>query len=139
MTVAGAERVDDLTGRRATARQDERGVTTLEFVLVAPALVALIFGIIQFALWYYAGEVVRSAATSAAAAAATGGGAGSEATSVLAGPGNGIVQAPTVTSGHSGDLVTVTVTGHAPSLVLGVHLDVHATASEPLEQFTPQP
>lgn len=128
--------------KRYGAGRDEAGVTTLEFVLIAPALITLIFGIIQFSLWYYAGEVARTAATSGATAGATAnagvGAARTEANTVLAGPGGGIVHASQVAVTPQGPNMTVTVTGHATSLVLGLTLDVHATSSEPIEQFSPE-
>lgn len=134
-----AERIE--TAPRTGGGGDERGVSTLEFVMIAPALIALIFGIVQFSLWYYAGEVARAAATAAAQAGAAGAGsaaAQTRAAAVLDGPGNGIVHGGQVHVDAQGANMTVTVSGHAVSLVFGVTLDVNATASEPLEQFSPQ-
>lgn len=50
--------------------RDERGAAALEFGLVAPILVMLVMGIIQFSMWMWAWEVSGSAAREAARYAA---------------------------------------------------------------------
>jgi Flp pilus assembly protein TadG len=124
-------------------RRDERGLAALEFVLIAPALLTLIFAVIQFALWYYAGSVARAAAREGANAGAEApldpGAAARKAQAVANGPGGGVVRNVGVQVGTSGDeAITVVVTGNAPSLVLGVSLPVRATGTAPLEVFRPE-
>lgn len=46
-------------------RTDDRGDATVEFAVVAPALMLLILGVLQFGLWYHAGHVVQTAALEA--------------------------------------------------------------------------
>ena len=41
---------------------DERGNTSLELAIVAPALMLLVLGVLQFGLWYHAQNVVQAAA-----------------------------------------------------------------------------
>jgi Flp pilus assembly protein TadG len=126
----------------AGRRRDQRGVTALETVLIAPALLALIFASIQFALWYYAGTVARAAASEGSQAGAVGAAgpaaASAKANAVIAGPGSGILHAGSVQTDERGGYVTVTVRGKAPSLVVGLDLGVAATSTKPLEQFSPQ-
>lgn len=48
----------------------ERGTATLELAIVAPVLMLLILGILQFGLWYHAEQVTKAAAIEAARVAA---------------------------------------------------------------------
>lgn len=48
----------------------ERGTATLELAIVAPALMLLVLGIVQFGLWYHAEHVTKTAAIEAARTAA---------------------------------------------------------------------
>ena len=52
------------------AALDERGTATLELAIVAPVLMLLILGVLQFGLWYHAQHVVQTAAVEAARSAA---------------------------------------------------------------------
>ena len=44
----------------------ERGTISLELALVAPVLMLLVLGLLQFGLWYHAQQVVQGAALEAA-------------------------------------------------------------------------
>ena len=48
--------------RRGRRRRSERGVSTLELSILAPAIIALIFVSIQTALWLYGRSVALNAA-----------------------------------------------------------------------------
>jgi len=48
----------------------ERGTATLELAIIAPALMLLVLGIVQFGLWYHAEHVTKTAAMEAARTAA---------------------------------------------------------------------
>ncbi|MEX2555571.1 MAG: TadE family protein [Actinomycetota bacterium] len=50
--------------------RSERGTAALELAIVAPALMLLVLGILQFGLWYHAEHVTKTAALEAARAAA---------------------------------------------------------------------
>jgi Flp pilus assembly protein TadG len=50
-------------------RGDERGLATLEVALITPVLLLVVLGLVQFALWYHAEQVVTAAAQEAAAQA----------------------------------------------------------------------
>ncbi len=120
-------------------RRDEKGMSTPELVLIAPALLVLIFLGAQFALWYFAGSVATTAARDGANAGAAGNAGGAvaynRATSVISGPGAGVLTA-TVAVTATGQTVTVKVDGNAVSLIPGMSLPVHATAATPAESFT---
>lgn len=49
---------------------DERGTASLELALVAPTLMLLALGVLQFGLWYHAQNVVKTAALESARVAA---------------------------------------------------------------------
>jgi Flp pilus assembly protein TadG len=129
------------TQRRGGSR-DEAGLTSLELVLIAPALFVLLFLGAQLALWYLAGSVATSAAhdgANAGAFAAAGPGAAySRANAIVTGPGGGLLGTPSVTVTADGRTVTVRVDGSAPSIVPGLDLPVHAKAVTPIEAFQPQ-
>lgn len=132
--------------RRATQRRggtrDEAGLSSLELVLIAPALLVLLFLGAQLALWYLAGSIANSAArdgANAGAAAAAGPSAAySRANAIVTGPGGGILTSPAVTVTADANTVTVKVDGTAPSIVPGLDLPVHATANTPVEVFRPE-
>jgi len=49
---------------------NERGSASLELAIVAPALMLLVLGLLQFGLWYHAQNVVQAAALEGARVAA---------------------------------------------------------------------
>ncbi len=49
---------------------DQRGSASLELAIVAPALMLLVIGLLQFGLWYHAQNVVQAAALEGARVAA---------------------------------------------------------------------
>jgi Flp pilus assembly protein TadG len=50
--------------------REEQGSTSLELALVAPTLMLLVLGVLQFGLWYHAQNVVKTAALEGARVAA---------------------------------------------------------------------
>ena len=128
--------------QRRDGSRDEAGVTSLELVLIAPALFVLLFLGAQLALWYLAGSVATSAArdgANAGAFAAAGPDAAyRRANAIVTGPGGGLLSAPAVTVTADARTVTVKVDGNAPSIVPGLDLPVHATAVTPIEAFQPE-
>lgn len=128
--------------QRRGGRHDEAGLTSLELVLIAPALLVLLFLGAQLALWYLAGSVANSAArdgANAGAFAATGPDAAySRADAIVTGPGSGILTGPSITVTADAQRVTVRVDGSAPSILPGLDLPVHASAATPVEAFRPE-
>lgn len=136
--------------RRGRARWDdrERGVSAIEFVLLTPLLFFLLFGTVQFALYFYARHVAIAAAQegdrvareeradpnenwSSDAVAKANDWIGQLAPSLLAGSG--------VNAGESGpvgrDGWTVSVTVSVPPLLSWGGVTVTETSSGPVEQF----
>lgn len=118
----------------------DRGSTSLELVILAPAVLLLIFGIVQGALWYTARSVALAAATEGAQAARAVGGSSSDgrttATSFIARAGQDL-SGVRVTADRTQTQASVTVTAHSLSLLPGVPgPSLSQTASGPVERFT---
>ena len=103
--------------RRGT-RQDERGAAAIEFALVTPLLLVLVFGIIQYGWYFYAMQAGTSAAGDVARRASvgdcqSGGDAAALATERVGPAASGAVTADvsgSFTPDAIGETVTVTVT-----------------------------
>lgn len=101
--------------------RDERGAAIVEFLVTAPVLGVLIFGlIIQGGLWFQGRELAQGAAMQGALAAAAKGGDGGDASSAAtqfldASP----LVNPRVSTSIGATTVEVEVTGDIPVLVPG--------------------
>lgn len=99
----------------------ESGTATLELAIVAPVLMLLVLGIVQFGLWYHAEHVTRTAAIEAVRSAAAEDGTTSEARSrandVLTAGLGGAVNAPSVDVTISSDTARATVTARLRGLL----------------------
>lgn len=127
-------------------RQDaaEAGSSAVELVLLTPALIALVFLVVQAALVWHARHVATAAAQQGArlarvdnAAAADPAVIRAQTLAYLRQLGADLIGAPTVTVTRAGGWVSVSVTGQAVSLLPGATLDVHATSRGPVEEFRP--
>lgn len=118
----------------------ERGSSAVQSAILFPIVLLLVFGIIQGALWYHARHIALGAAQEGARAASAENGAGGEQrarefVSQLAG--GTLIRDLNVIGTATGETVTITVVGNAPSLVPGVSgLTVQQSATAPIEQFT---
>jgi Flp pilus assembly protein TadG len=125
--------------RKKRAAGDEAGVSTLEAVLVFPALLLLLMLIIQFALWYHAADLATAAAQDGARAArvegATASDGAAEANQLLDQTGRSILQGRQVVVERTTDMTRVEVRGTCIELVPFLHLPVHAVAESPTERF----
>jgi len=125
--------------RRKRAARGEAGVSTLEAVLVFPALLLLLMLIIQFALWYHASDLATAAAQDGTRAARVAGGTGADgaaqANQLLDQTGRSILQGRQVTVERTANLARVEVRGTCIELVPFLHLPVHAVAESPTERF----
>jgi Flp pilus assembly protein TadG len=115
------------------------GSGTLEFVILIPVLLLVLFGITQGAFWYHARNLALAAATEGLQTARTEQGTPAKgeqaATSFLARAGG--LDTSTVAIDKTPTTVTVTVTGTAPSILPGLmNLSVSQTATGPVERFT---
>ncbi len=124
--------------RRAT---DERGETSIEHVLLVPAMFLICLLAVQAALWFHAGNVAESAASRAALAGAgrdgTVGAAHAVARHEVAANGGTLVADPRVERSLTAVVVHVEVT--VPRLVPFVPASVRRSASAAAERFVPEP
>ena len=120
--------------------RSERGAVAAELVIATPLLLLLIMGVIQFALWEHAVHIADAVAQQGVSVGRLQGepaAAGEqEARSVLDQLGPSVLTGVTITATKTTEMTTVTVTGHAES-ILGVFLlPVSATATGASEQYS---
>jgi Flp pilus assembly protein TadG len=132
--------------RRGGRLARDRGASAIELAILAPILLALIWLIIQYALYYQGRQVALAAAQVGARVArqeaATVPGwqvnAQSEAESYYNGLGTKVLgNGITATARRFGNNVQVTVSGQAASILFGLPLPIHETAGGPIECFRP--
>lgn len=124
--------------------RNERGNVSLELALVAPALMLLVLGVLQFGLWYHAEHVAHTAAIEAArvAAAENGsvGAAESRATDVLSAGLGGAAEGTSVDVSIGSDTAQVSVSATLRGLLPIPGLSsftLRAKASAYRERFRP--
>jgi Flp pilus assembly protein TadG len=128
--------------RRSKPLDDDRGSATLEIVVLFPAVLLATFGLVQGALYYHARDVALAAAADGLTAARSRTGSaedGRRAASAFLRRAGGehVLAAPAVRSERTATTATVSVHGHALSLVPGVPgWDIQQAASGPVERFT---
>ena len=119
-------------------RRRDHGAQTVEFAIVALPLLIVTFMVIQAAFVFHARSVALAAATQGAQVARAYGSslaAGkTKAEGFLDKVGQGLHD-PEVEVVTSGTDVTVTVRGHAPSIIPFFNFNVKQTASGPIERF----
>ena len=130
-----------LRDRRPAVTEHERGSTSIQMVLLMPALFAVMFLGMQGALFYHARTVAIAAAQEGARTAAGLGGSGAAGAQdayafVTAAGGDDVLKAPQVNSARSATTATVTVTGHPLSVIPGWTPVVTQSASAPVERTT---
>ena len=132
--------------RRLTARRDG-GMSSIEFVITTPILFALLFLMVQFALYFFGDQVVQAAAQAGARKARA---------SADADPGGWRVQAqdtvvnrinslgpalagsPVISTDQIGpDTVRVTVQAQVKTVIPWLHLTTTAISEGPIERFVP--
>jgi Flp pilus assembly protein TadG len=111
----------------------------LSFVLVTPVMLMLILASTYLALWSHAQHVVTAAAQEGVAAARVENGTeeAGEARAIhfLDALGPSRLMQRTVVVSRDADVAEVKVSGTVESLVPGLRLGVHATATAPVETF----
>ena len=118
---------------------DNQGSTAVEAVLVIPVIMIILVTLIQFALWAHAAQVTQLAAsegdrTARSFGAGTTAGV-SRADAILRGTGSDLASSGANVSVMPGDLVRMTVTGDAVSILPGLSLPVSAVDVGPLQEF----
>src|SRR4051812_16992268 len=118
-------------------RRGQDGQSTLEFTLVAGAIVGLIFGIVSYAIDMHAQTLAQAAANTGAhtAAVATPAAGRDAAVAYLKQVAPTLIDNPTIDATTTGNIVTVTVDGTARTPVAGWRLHVHGHATQPAERF----
>lgn len=117
----------------------ERGDANVEMVLVFPVFAAMVFAIIQGAIWYDAGNVAQAAATVALNEARTyqsTATAGSNAGNTFLADNGANLKSPNVSVARTPTAVTVTVTGHSATIIPGwFGTNISRTVTGPVERW----
>jgi Flp pilus assembly protein TadG len=134
--------VAPLPTRRRTGCSSDRGSATLEIAILGPALLLLIFAIVQTALWFYARSLALAAAQEGVDAA-RGYQASSQAGVTRAeaflqrAAGDSLQSATVSAAGSTPTVVRIEVRGHSLSVIPGLPgLSVSQSAVGPVERFT---
>lgn len=120
----------------------DRGSSSVEFAILFPVIVTLLFAGPQLALWYFAREAAEAAAHAGARAASVSGaagGAGQEAADqYLARLGTGAITRYSVDERDTTTTVTVHVTAEVPNVIPlpGFSPTVDVTVARGKERFT---
>lgn len=127
-------------GRRVGA-EHERGSSSIQMIVLLPALFTVMFLGMQAALWFHARSVAIAAAQEGARTAGAQNGSAaagiSDATSFVSDAGGSDVLAGVhVSGGRSGNRATVTVSGTSMSIIPGWTITVHQSATVPVERLT---
>jgi len=119
----------------------DRGDATTEMVLTVPALMLVVFIIIQFGIWYHVNNVAEAAAQEGVRAArvmdgtAIAGQATAAAFMVRNAP--GAVTGTVVSATRNVNTAQVDIDATLAAIIPGIRLPVHATAVSPVERFRP--
>lgn len=128
-----------LIGRTAVRR--ERGSSSIQMVILMPALFSIMFLGMQGALYYHARTVAIAAAQEGARAAGAqngtaAGGISAASSFVNDAGGKDVLPGAQMTGGRSAITATVTVTGTSLSVIPGWSPAVSQSASVPVERIT---
>ncbi len=106
---------------RRVRRRDDRGSSSVEFAILFPIIVVLLFGGPQLAMWYFAREAAEAAAASAARVASAAGAHGEAGQTAgedyLAKLGSGTITNYSVTETDSATTVTIHVHANVPNVI----------------------
>lgn len=121
-------------------REGDRGALILSYVAVLPFVFLFLMVVIQAAFWYLARDAALAAARQGADAArvlnAPRSAGPAAALAFARAAGAAYLQDPrATTTGSSGSTVSITVSGHVPSFVPGLVVNVSETAQAPAEVF----
>jgi len=124
-----------------TAAGRERGSSSIQMVMLMPALFSIMFLGMQGALYYHARTVAIAAAQEGARAAGSQNGTAAEGVSAASSfvsdaGGKDVLPGAHMTGGRSATTATVTVTGTSLSVIPGWSPAVSQSASVPVERIT---
>jgi Flp pilus assembly protein TadG len=128
-----------LIGRTAAGR--ERGSSSIQMVMLMPALFSIMFLGMQGALYYHARTVAIAAAQEGARAVGSQNGTAAEGVSAASSfvsdaGGKDVLPGAHMTGGRSATTATMTVTGTSLSVIPGWSPAVSQSASVPVERIT---
>jgi Flp pilus assembly protein TadG len=129
-------------GLRRLVRRDD-GALVLTYVIIVPVFMLVIMVIIQGALWYLAREAALAAARQGVDAArlpGAGPGAGTQAALAFArNDASGYLLGPSAAAatgaGNATPTIQITVTGHVPTFVPGLVINISQAVQAPVEKF----
>jgi Flp pilus assembly protein TadG len=137
-------------GQQRPGRQDrfsfvhvdgERGSVSLQLAVIFPVVLTLLLLSVQAGLFFHARHVARAAANEGLRAARlydhTAGDGQAAAAQLLRQSGGDLISDEQVTAARDTNTASVSVTGHAISLLPGISLNVSETSTGPVERFTP--
>jgi Flp pilus assembly protein TadG len=124
-----------------TAAGRERGSSSIQMVILMPALFSIMFLGMQGALYYHARTVAIAAAQEGARAAGSQNGTAADGVSAASSfvsdaGGQDVLPGAHMTGGRSATTATVTVTGSSLSVIPGWSPAVSQSASVPVERIT---
>jgi len=133
-----------MTSRRSPESQwrADGGALTLSYVAILPFVFLLIMVLIQASLWFLARSAALAAARQGADAArafhAARAAGPAAALAFARQAGQGYLENPQVTAaGSNGSTISITVSGHVPSFIPGLVVNVSETVQAPAEVFRP--
>jgi Flp pilus assembly protein TadG len=119
----------------------ERGLASVELVVVTPVLLSLILLVVQVGLYFHASHVALAAAEEGArsARALHGSAAAGQARArrFVDDLGNGLIRTPVVTASRSQTTARVEVRGQVAGVFPGLQLVVNRSVESPVERFVP--
>lgn len=134
-----------MTSRRRRTRPrsgSDRGSVTVEIAILGPALLLLIFGVVQAGMWFYARSLALAAAQEGVSSARAYGaspaaGISRAQTFLREQAGDSLTDTAVSTAGSTRTVVRVQVRGRAISVLPGVPgIAIHQSAQGPVERFT---
>ena len=131
-----------LATRLRGAARDDGGALTLSYVVILPVVFLFLMSVIQASFWFLARNAALAAARQGVEAARALGSSDADghaaAVSFAHRVGSGYLLDPSATvQTLGGTTVAVTVSGHVPSFVPGLPLQVSETVQAPAEVFQP--
>lgn len=125
---------------RARLHADDRGSSTVEFVICAAVMVLLLLMVVQIGVYYHTRAVAQTAARHGldhvrTIDGSTGAGIGA-ANEFLAQSGNGLHD-PNVTASRTIETSSVSVSGDVVAILPGLRLTISVTVDAPTERIVP--
>jgi Flp pilus assembly protein TadG len=124
-----------------SSSRGERGSVTIELLILLPAMFAVLFLGMQAALYHHARTVAIAAAQEGARVAGAehgreSAGITAAASFIIEAGGDDVLVTPSVTAQRTTTRATVTVRGHAMSVIPGWRPEIRQSASVPVERLT---